>query len=334
MNTTLLADTSLPWWSWSLDGWIVVVAILCASACAIPGSFLVLRRLSLMGDAISHAVLPGIAAAFLLTQSRASVPMFLGAAAVGVLTALLTEWLRTRGRVEESASIGIVFTTLFALGLVMIVRGADRVDLDPGCVLYGAIELTPLDTVEVSGIAIPRAAIVLASVLAANLLCVMLLWKELALSAFDPDGAKSQGLRPGLMHALLMTMTAVTAVAAFESVGSILVVALLVVPAAAAKLLTHRLGAMVAVAMALGAAAAVIGHVAAIRVPALFGMGSVNSAAAIAVVSGVILAVVVAALWLGRQRGNVAQRVLSEPPRGPSPEVRRESSEAAGAAAR
>lgn len=292
-STRDFAD-ALPSWSWSLDGWIIVVAVLCAAACAIPGSFLLLRRMSLMGDAVSHAVLPGIAAAFLITQSRASVPMFLGAAAVGVLTALVAEWLRSRGRVEENASIGIVFTTLFALGLVMIVRGANRVDLDPGCVLYGAIELTPLDTVVVGGAAVPRAAVVLGAVLAVNALVVLLLWKELAMGAFDPDGARSQGMRPGLMHGIVMTMTAITAVAAFESVGSILVVTLLVVPPAVARLVTQRLGAMILAATLVGGAAAAIGHLAAIRVPALFGAGSVNTAGSISVVAGAMLAIVIA----------------------------------------
>ncbi len=280
---------AVPWWSWPIDGWIVAVGVLAAAACAVPGSFLVLRRLSLMGDAISHAVLPGIAAAFLLTGSRAGLPMFLGAAAVGVLTALGTEWLRRHGRMEENASLGVVFTTLFAVGLVLIVRGASRVDLDPGCVLYGAIELTPLDTVTIAGWSVPRAAIVLGTVLLVNIVVVRLLWKELAFSAFDPDGAAGQGLRPGLMHAVLMTMTAVTAVAAFESVGSILVVALLVVPAASARLLTHRLGTLLPMAAACGAAAAILGHLAAIRAPALLGLGSVHTAGSIAVVAGAIL---------------------------------------------
>jgi len=286
----LLAEAhDLPWWSWSLDGWIVLVAMLCAAACAIPGSFLVLRRMSLMGDAISHAVLPGIAAAFLFTQSRASLPMFLGAAVVGVLTALLAEWLRSRGRIEENASIGIVFTTLFALGLVMIVRGASRVDLDPGCVLYGAIEVAPLDLVKLGSLEVARPAVVLTIVTLLNGACVCLFWKELALSSFDADSARSQGVRPGLMHALIMTMTAVTAVAAFESVGSILVVALLVVPAATARLVTKRLGTMVIAAVLIGMLAAAMGHVAALRVPALFGLGSVNTAGMIAVCAGVLL---------------------------------------------
>src|SRR5690606_9017968 len=107
------------------------------------------------------AVLPGLAVAFLLTGSRASLPMFIGAAIVGVLTAVFTEWIRNVGKVEESASMGVVFTALFAVGLILIVQAADRVDLDPGCVLYGAIEMTPLDVVNIMGHWVPRAVVVL-----------------------------------------------------------------------------------------------------------------------------------------------------------------------------
>ncbi len=132
---------SLRHFEWSLDGWIIVAGVLCAVASALLGPFLVLRRMSMMGDAISHAVLP-LAVAFILTDSRASLPMFVGAAVVGVLTAVFTEWVRGFGKVDEGASMGVVFTVLFAIGLVMVVQAADSVDLDPGCVLYGAIEMT------------------------------------------------------------------------------------------------------------------------------------------------------------------------------------------------
>ena len=138
-------------WSWDYDGWIVLAGMLCAVAASLPGNFLLLRRMSLLGDAISHAILPGLAVAFFVSESRSSLPMFLGAVIVGILTALFTEWIRNFGDVDEGASMGVVFTTLFAIGLVMIVQAADHVDLDPGCVLYGAIEMTPLDTINVAG---------------------------------------------------------------------------------------------------------------------------------------------------------------------------------------
>ena len=148
-------------WSWQLDGWIVLTGILCAIAASLLGNFLILRRLSMLGDAITHAVLPGLAVAFFVSQSRSSLPMFLGAVVVGVMTALFTEWIRKFGRVDEGASMGVVFTSLFALGLVMIVQAADKVDLDASCVLFGSLELTPLDTISILGYNIPRAVLVL-----------------------------------------------------------------------------------------------------------------------------------------------------------------------------
>src|SRR5688500_9678469 len=194
-------------WNWQLDGWIVAAAVLCAMACALLGNFLVLRKMSMMGDAISHAVLPGLAVAFLVTNSRESTPMFVGAAIVGVLTALFTQWVNRFGKVEESASMGVVFTSLFAIGLILIVRAADHVDLDPGCVLYGAIATVPLDVRSVFGVQVPRAVVTLAIVCAANFLFVLLFYKELKLSSFDPELATTLGVNATLMHYLLMAFT-------------------------------------------------------------------------------------------------------------------------------
>ena len=142
--------------------------------------------------------------------------------------------------------MGVVFTSLFAIGLILIVRAADHVDLDPGCVLYGAIEMVPLDVRNIFGYSIPRAVVTLACAFVANALFVLLFYKELKISSFDPELATTLGMNATVMHYLLMTFTAITTVAAFESVGSILVVALLIVPPATAYLLTRRLGVMVA----------------------------------------------------------------------------------------
>src|SRR5688500_10632740 len=278
-------------WHWHLDGWIVAAGILCAMSCALLGNFLVLRRMSMMGDAISHAVLPGLAIAFLVTHSRESLPMFVGAAIVGVLTALFTQWINRFGRVEESASMGVVFTSLFAIGLILIVRAADHVDLDPGCVLYGAIEMVPLDVRNVFGLQVPRAVVTLAIAFAANLLFVLLFYKELKISSFDPELATTLGMNATVMHYLLMTFTAITTVAAFESVGSILVVAMLIVPAAAAHLLTERLGAMILISLILGALSAVLGHLGAITVPTWFGYPDTSTAGMMGVAAGVLFTI-------------------------------------------
>jgi manganese/zinc/iron transport system permease protein len=290
---SLVVAQSLIWTS--LDTWIVITGVLSATACAVVGSFLVLRRMSMMGDAISHAVLPGLAVSFLLTGSRDSVTMFVGAAVVGVLTALFTESLHRIGRVEQGAAMGVVFTVLFALGLILIVRAADAVDLDPGCVLYGSIELVPLDTRIVLGLEVPRAVLSLSIVLLIDLVFVVVFYKELKITAFDPALATTLGISARLMHYALMTLVAVTTVAAFESVGSILVIAMLIVPAAAARLLTDRLDVTLVLAIVLAAASAAIGHLGAITVPVWFGYPDTSTAGMMAVVVGLFLFVAVLA---------------------------------------
>lgn len=287
------------------DTWIVITGTLCAAACALPGCFLVLRKMSMMGDAISHAVLPGLAIAFLVSGTRSGVPMFAGAVITGVLTALFTQWIHRSARVDRGAAMGVVFTTMFAIGLVVIVRAADHVDLDPGCVLYGAIEFTPLDTVRIGVMEIPRAALINCGVLIANLLTVLLLYKEFQLSSFDPDLAETLGFSPIFLHYLLMTMVAVTTVAAFESVGSIIVIAMLIVPAATAQLLTHRLPVMLVLAVAAGVLSAVIGHAGAITLPRLFGYGATNTAGMMAAAAGLIFAIAMFVSWSRERRGGL-----------------------------
>ncbi len=261
-----------------------------------------------MGDAISHAVLPGLAVAFFVTGARDSFPMFIGAALVGILTALFTQWISKFGQVDRGAAMGIVFTTLFAIGLLLIVRAADHVDLDPGCVLYGAIELTPLDMVEFGAIAMPRAAVVNGVVLFLNLLIVTLLFKELRVSSFDPALANTLGFSSGFIHYLLMTMVAVTTVAAFESVGSIIVIAMLIVPAATALLLTRRLVPMLAIASGVGAVSSWLGHYMAIRIPPLFGISDTTSSGMMAFAAGLLFIIA----WMFAPDGGLITRFRRE----------------------
>lgn len=293
-------------WTWDYDGWIVLAGVLCATSSALLGAFMVLRRMSMLGDAISHAVLPGIAAAFLLTGSRSSLPMFIGAAITGVLTAVFTQWIRGVGKVDEGASMGVVFTALFAAGLLMVVRAADAVDLDPGCVLYGAIELTPLDRVDVWGLSMPRVVLTLGIVTVINMLFVVLFFKELKLTSFDPALATTLGFRASWIHYLLMTLVAVTAVASFETVGNILVVAMLVAPAAAAYMLTDRLAWMILLAVAIGSSSALLGHATAIAVPGFFGFRSTTTAGSIAACAGLFFAIAAA---LGPRHGVIVRTV-------------------------
>lgn len=296
----------IDWLVWELDGWIMIAGALSAVSAALLGNFLVLRKMSMLGDAISHAVLPGLAAAFFISDSRSSLPMFVGAVAVGLLTALFTEWIRGFGKVDEGASMGVVFTSLFALGLVMIVQAADHVDLDPGCVLYGAIELTPLDTWRVGGWNVPRVVVVLSVVSLINLLFVSLFFKELKLSSFDPSLSTTSGFPAWLLHYLLMMLVAVTAVASFESVGNILVVAMLVVPPAAAYMLTDRLVLMIGLSVVIGVFAAVAGHLSALAVPGWFGYRSTTTAGMMAVMTGLMF---ILAAMFGPRHGVVVKFV-------------------------
>jgi manganese/zinc/iron transport system permease protein len=247
------------------DWWTLATAVVCCVCCAVPGCFLVLQRLSLLGDAISHAILPGLALAFFISGTRDAVPMLLGAAGVGVLTAALSTGLARWGKVPEDAAMGVVFTTLFALGVVMITFAARQVDLDPGCVLYGLIEFVAFDTRKVMGVEIPKAFVELSALLLAVASMVALFWKELRITCFDPALATSMGISAAVVHYGLMTTVAATCVLSFESVGSILVIAMLVTPAATARLLTDRLGRMVWLAAAIAAASACIGHAMAVR---------------------------------------------------------------------
>lgn len=298
---------------YAIDTWIVLVGVLAAAACALLGNFLVLQRMSLMGDAISHAVLPGLAIAFMVTQARSSVAMFVGAALAGLLTALLTDWVSRFGKVDRGASMGIVFTAFFALGLLLIVQAADHVDLDPGCVLYGAIELTPLDVAWSLNIGsqvleVPRAVLVLGSVFSLNLVFVFLFFKELRVASFDPETARAQGIPVALLYNGLMALVAITTVAAFEAVGSIIVIAMLIVPPSAAYLLTKRLSAMIFVSILLAVISAFLGHIGALLLPGWLGFSGTSTSGMMAVAAGLLFLLALMfslsdGLWAGRLRG-------------------------------
>lgn len=279
--------------------WIILTGALAGGACALVGSFLVLRRMSMLGDAISHSVLPGIAVAFLITQSRSSVPMLLGAAALGVLTAFIVETLHRRGGLQQDASIGVTFTWLFALGVIIISRYVRSVDLDQDCVLHGDILYAPLYLVSVGPLQIPEAVLMLGGIFLANLLFILIGYKELKITSFDPALATSLGISATLWHYLLMGMVSLTTVGAFWSVGAILVVAMLIAPAATAWLLTDRLGRMLMYSVLVSVVSSVGGYYLAVWLD-----GSI--AGAIAVVSGVCF---VLALFFSPSHGVMIRRL-------------------------
>lgn len=246
------------------DLWVIAVAATTNAACALVGVFLVLRRMSLLGDALSHAVLPGLVVAFVLSGQVSLAPMVAGALVVGLLTSGLTELLHRQGGVSEDASLGVVYTSLFALGVVLIKRYASQVHLDADCLLFGLVEFAPIYTVNLAGWEVPRALVSIGPVLAINAAVIALCWKELKLTSFDAALATALGFRAAAVHYLLMALVTMTAVASFEAVGSILVVAMLIVPAATAHLLTDRLAPLVGLSVLLGVLSAVVGYAASV----------------------------------------------------------------------
>lgn len=300
----------------ALDLFPLMAAVLAALVCGLLGNFLVLRRISLMGDAISHSVLPGLVIAFLLTATRSPLMMFLGAAVAGLATVALVEVVKKLGRVEPGAAMGVVFSVLFALGVLLIESAAARhVDLDADCVLYGQLETmvwfdAPLDYTGLFSFAtigaLPRQVVVLALMLCLSMIFVLSFFKELRVTAFDPALATSLGINANLMHYALMLFVAAATVAAFEAVGSILVIAMLVCPGATARLWTDRLGRQVFISLGFAAVSAASGYFGATSIPAWFGAGSVNAAGSMAVSAGLFL---VLSVFFAPVYGLVAKRL-------------------------
>jgi manganese/zinc/iron transport system permease protein len=239
---------------------IVVTAGLVATATGLLGPFLVLRRVALMSDAVSHAVLPGIVVVYLLFGTRAPLPVIAGATCFAVVCVLGIDALKATRLVAGDAAIALVFPALFALGVLGITEFASGVHLDLDATIYGEIAFVPFDTIGIGSVEVARSIVMLGVVVLANAVLVALLWKELKATTFDPEFCRTIGIAPALLSRLLLIAVAVTAVTAFESVGAILVVALLIVPAATAHLLTDRLLAMVGVTVAIGWVCAVAGH--------------------------------------------------------------------------
>ena len=274
-----------------LDTWIVLTGALTAMACAVPGVFLLLNKQSMLGDAISHAVLPGLAVGFLVSGTRDALPMLLGAIFAGLFTGVVSGMIERRGRVESGASLGVVFCSLFATGLILIRLAADHVDLDPACVLYGSLELAVIDSAPV-----PRIVWQSGAILVLNLALAGLFFKELQLSAFDRRFAQANGIPPEVLKQGLAVATALTTVVAFESVGSILVIAMLIVPGASAMLLSRIVAGVLLWSLIVALCSAVVGHVLAISVAPAFlgfvirrdGLGSLSSAGMMAACAGMI----------------------------------------------
>jgi manganese/zinc/iron transport system permease protein len=277
---------------------ILLTAVVTAVAAALPGTYLVLRRTALVSDAISHAILPGIVVAFFLTHDLNSPLLLAAAAATGVLTVFLIEALLRSRLVPEDASIGLVFPALFSIGVILISRYAGDVHLDTDSVLLGEIAWVPFDQMVIGGVEMgPRALWTMSAILLLNLLVIGLAWKELKLATVDPGLAALLGFSPMVIHYSLMAMVSITAVGAFDAVGSILVVALMIAPPAAAYLVVDRFAPMLWVAAGGAALSAILGYAVAYLL-------DVSIAGSMASACGLLFA---AALLLAPRRGLVAQ---------------------------
>jgi manganese/zinc/iron transport system permease protein len=242
--------------------YIILTAALVSTSCALLGCYLILRKMAMVGDAISHAVLPGIVIAFLVSGSRDSVTMLVGAGLIGIVTTFLIEFLHKKAKLQTDASIGVTFTWLFAVGVVLISVFAGKVDLDQDCVLYGEIAYVPLDLVIAdNGMVLgPRALYIVGSILLLIVIFILVGYKELFITTFDPAYASAIGVSTVIWHYLLMGAVSVTTVASFEIVGAILVVALLIAPAATAYLITDNFKLMLVIACAVGVLSSITGY--------------------------------------------------------------------------
>ncbi|MDX1444968.1 metal ABC transporter permease [Lishizhenia sp.] len=225
---------------------VMLTAILIGSSCSLLGSFLILRKSVMIGDAISHSVLPGIVLAFIFTEERAAFPILIGAAVFGVLTTMFIQFLQRRSNVQEGAAIGISFTFFFALGVIMIALSTGgNVDIDQECVLFGEIASSYLDKIFIDGYFVgTRSILTMTPVLVIIILFVILGMKGLRLTSFNEDYAKALGINVNAWNYALLMLVSITAVLSFEAVGAVLVVGFLTIPPASAYLITNNLSKM------------------------------------------------------------------------------------------
>ncbi len=219
------------------------MCFLVALPCALLGAYLILRRMSLVGDAISHSALPGIVVAFAFVGDLSSPWLLVGAAIAGLLVTFLIEQIHVHTRIKQDSAIGIAFTSLFALGLVLIrVLVGDKVHLHQDMVLEGNVShVAYAETIKILGLEVPDSIIPAAIVAVVTLLLIVIFYRVLTLSSFDSGLAASFGYKPNVLHYMLMAVISVVVVSAFEAVGAILVIALLILPGASAYLCTHRM---------------------------------------------------------------------------------------------
>ncbi|TYB69505.1 metal ABC transporter permease [Bizionia saleffrena] len=240
---------------------IQLIASLVAIACAIPGTFLVLRKMAMISDAISHAILPGLVVGFFITQDLNSPLLILLAALTGLITVILVEQIQKTGLVKEDTAIGLVFPALFSIGVLLISKNANDVHLDIDAVLLGELAFAPFDRLFIGGTDVgPKSLWVIGTILTITIGLLIAFFKELKVSTFDAGLSASLGFSPVVIHYGLMSVASVTTVGAFDAVGAILVVALMIAPAATAYLLTTDLKRMLLLSIFFGLFSAIAGY--------------------------------------------------------------------------
>lgn len=240
---------------------IQLIAALTAAGCAIPGVFLLLRKMSMVSDSITHTILLGIVLAFFATDDLSSPFLLVGAAIMGPVTVWLTELLTKTRLVSEDSATGIVFPLLFSIAVILITKYAGTAHLDTDSVLLGELAFAPFDRMVVFGLDIGAKGLYISGgLLIINITFVSVFFKELQVVSFDPVLAAVMGFSPTLVHYSLMTAASLTAVGAFEAVGSVLVTAFMIAPAAAAYLITDDLKKMLFIAVGIGAVSGVLGY--------------------------------------------------------------------------
>ncbi len=242
--------------------WIILVAILVSLNNCLIGSFLVLRKSTMMADAISHAVLPGIVLSYLITNSISSFYVIIGATATGILAIFLIGFINKTAKLQIDASIGVVFTFLFALGVILISLYTQKADLDQECVLYGEIVYIPLNLwiLDNGMILGPKSFYILLSILILNLTFIIIFYRYLHITSFDENFASTTGINSILWNYLILILTALTTVASFESVGTILVLSFISVPTASAYLLCKGLKSILLTSSLFGILIAIAGY--------------------------------------------------------------------------
>lgn len=239
---------------------IILIASLVAMSCSLVGVFLVIRKLSMISDAISHTVLLGIVIVFIITKEVTSPWMFVGAIALGLITVALIGVIQKTDLVSEEASVGLVFPFLFSIAIVLISRYAGSVHLDTDAVLLGEIAFAPLDRIGVMGISVPKALLSALSVFTINAIVVKVFFKELKITSFDAILATTLGFSPIILNTILMSLVSLTAVSSFNAVGSILVIAFMIGPALTANLMTHDLKKIIGLSLIIAFVNVVVGY--------------------------------------------------------------------------